>query len=74
MNEFIWYEYRRGGCGWVMCHSSGPCFWCGGPTNSLDVNFQTWLHQGVCTMLAERDYWHACTAAELADLQEGITP
>lgn len=55
--EVIWVEAHRS----VLTDSSGPCWHCGGPTNTLEPNFETWLHLGYCTLEKDREYW-----AELA--------
>lgn len=60
--DTVWYEYRRGGATTVLLDAFGPCFQCGGPTNTLDVDFETWLHQGVCALEADAAYWAWATA------------
>jgi hypothetical protein len=55
----IWYEHRSHGTALPMTTGFGPCAVCGGPTNSIDVSFESFLHQGVCLMLLDREFWLA---------------
>ena len=55
----IWVEVHRS----ARLESSGPCWHCGGPTNTLEPNFGTWLHLGYCTMMKDREYWAATLSA-----------
>ena len=57
----VWYEHRVHGTSTVMTDRFGACWVCGGPTNSIDVCFEAYQHQGACAVAAERSYWKAVT-------------
>lgn len=37
---------------------AGPCFFCGLPTNMVEINFEAWLHLE-CETGADAAYWEA---------------
>jgi hypothetical protein len=51
-----WYELPNG---LVMTDKFGPCCQCGGPTNTLDVDFQVKVHQGTCFWDLLNEWWEA---------------
>lgn len=58
----IWYEHHVFSFSTVMVDHFGECIGCGGLTNSIDVCFEGFLHQGECSHDYERSYWLAVAA------------
>ena len=55
----VWYEHHAYGYTTVLVDAFNVCFWCGGTTNTLDVDFEGYLHQGLCALEALNAYWDA---------------
>lgn len=49
----------RADCGFVTVPEPGECWQCGGQTDQMEVNYEAFLHPGVCEMVADRDYFAA---------------
>lgn len=54
----IWIEMHHS----VLLETWGRCWHCDGPTNTLEPNFEAYLHLGECTLAKDREYWAAVAA------------